>query len=266
MAKIPFYKYHGTGNDFILIDNRDAQFQETAERVRQICDRHFGVGADGFISLHSADNADFEMKFWNSDGSNSMMCGNGGRCIVSFAHDLKIFKHDCSFIAPDGLHHASIQQNNGNDKIISLLILNTHQPVSYGQNEFFVDTGTSHLVVFVPQVQTIDVIGQGRTLRHDPRFMPQGTNVNFVEEISDNHIFVRTYERGVEDETLSCGTGVTAAAIAYASRFSNNPPVSRISIDTLGGKLNVIIDNTSSKPSVQLIGPTVCVYQGFLYE
>lgn len=266
MATIPFYKYQGSGNDFILIDNRKEQFQITEAQVRQICDRHFGIGADGLITLNAAENADFEMKFWNNDGSNSMMCGNGGRCIVSFAHDLKIFKQDCSFIAPDGLHHASILEENSNAKTVSLSILNTKQPICYDKNEFFINTGTPHLVKMIAQIQTFDVVNQGRLLRHNTRFMPNGTNVNFVEVISDNHLFVRTYERGVENETLSCGTGVTASAIVYAFHYLNNPSSSLISIDTLGGQLKVKIDNTTTEPSVTLIGPTVCVYQGLLYE
>ncbi|MDD4847218.1 MAG: diaminopimelate epimerase [Bacteroidales bacterium] len=267
MANIPFYKFHGTGNDFILIDQRAENYHLTTEKIQQLCHRHIGIGADGLIALQNAESVDFEMKFWNSDGSNSMMCGNGGRCIVALANMLKIFEQQCTFLAPDGIHHASIEEDYNHIKTIALSMHQSELPIPYNKDSFFVHTGTPHFVVFVSEIFDIDVVPKGRQLRYDERFAPQGINVDFVKVMATNHLYVRTYERGVEDETLSCGTGVTAAALAYVSQQHTISPLTTIKVETPGGSLLVKIDNTDSiHPSLQLIGPAVCLYQGIYNE
>lgn len=218
-----FYKYHGAGNDFLLADNRDGSIALTGNDIRSLCNRHTGFGADGVMLLEqpgapspdSFSPYDFRMEYFNSDGSGGMMCGNGGRCIVAFAKDLGVISTDgraCRFMAPDGVHTAELLEN-GNPAIVRLKMKDVSCVSELSEDEYFLDTGTRHVVRFVDDVENYDVIGEGRALRQDERFAPVGANANFVS-VADNVLKVRTFEKGVEDETLACGTGITAAAIA----------------------------------------------------
>lgn len=219
-----FMKYHGAGNDFLLADNRDGSISLDAARIAAICDRHTGFGADGIMLLGSCEGYDFSMDYYNSDGSGGMMCGNGGRCIVAFARDLGIMPSggdDCGsdgagcyrFVAADGPHEASLVSESGLSKVVSLGMKDVSVVDRLSENEFFLDTGTRHYVRFVEGLASYDVVGEGRAARNEARFAPVGANANFVE-VSGGVVNVRTYEKGVEDETLACGTGIVASAIA----------------------------------------------------
>lgn len=214
-----FYKYHGAGNDFLIADGRDENIDLTAQQIASVCDRHTGVGADGVMVLERDPELDFRMRYYNSDGSGGMMCGNGGRCIVAFAADLG-YTH-FFFNAPDGQHIAELIPGTGpsaafskTPRVVRLKMRDVSDAVPYGA-DWFLDTGTRHLVHFVDNVADYDVTGEGRRLRHDPRFAPQGVNVNFVQvNVPGQEITVRTFEKGVEDETLACGTGIVASSLA----------------------------------------------------
>jgi diaminopimelate epimerase len=231
MKQIKFYKYQGTGNDFILIDNRKGFVKLSSKKIALLCNRNFGIGADGLMLLQNKKGYDFEMVYFNSDGNKSSMCGNGGRCIVMFAYNLNIIKQNVFFWAPDGAHRAEIKKDS-----VKLKMIDCALPVSVNKDHF-IDTGSPHYVKFSDQLNKLDVYVEGKKIRYNKRFADKGTNVNFVDELKDGTIAVRTYERGVEDETLSCGTGVTAAAIVYSS--INNYKFSKVNIETAGGKLQV---------------------------
>lgn len=214
-----FYKYHGAGNDFLIADGRDENIDLTAQQIASVCDRHTGVGADGVMVLERDPELDFRMRYYNSDGSGGMMCGNGGRCIVAFAADLG-FTH-FSFNAPDGQHIAELIPGtevpaafSKMPRVVRLKMRDVSDAEPYGA-DWFLDTGTRHLVHFVDNVADYDVTGEGCRLRHDPRFAPQGVNVNFVQvNVPGQEITVRTFEKGVENETLACGTGIVASSLA----------------------------------------------------
>lgn len=233
MMQIPFYKYQGTGNDFVMIDNREEEFinPENTALIRLMCDRKFGIGADGLILLQNLEGYDFEMIYFNADGHLSSMCGNGGRCIAAFANYLGIVKESCFFMAIDGVHEATIA-----DDYVKLKMSNV-QDVEVGEDYFVLDTGSPHYVVFVEDLDDIDVVDLGKMIRYGARFKKEGINVNFVEK-GENQLLIGTYERGVEDETLSCGTGVTAAAIAYALKDHQNAD-NQINVKSKGGDLTV---------------------------
>ena len=253
---LDFYKYQGTGNDFVIIDNRNKEFPiNNNQLIHQLCDRRFGIGADGLILLENSDTTDFMMVYFNADGNQSSMCGNGGRCIVAFAKHLNIIDKKTSFMAIDGIHHATIHGNMVN------LQMSDIQNVEVQDSHMFLNTGSPHHIEFVENVSEIDVKNLGREIRNGSPYFQEGTNVNFVEQINPNTFKVRTYERGVEDETLSCGTGVTAAAIA--SNFIKKTNEETINIETLGGKLSVsfIKENTIFK-NVFLNGPAQLVFKG----
>ena len=209
-----FYKYHGTGNDFILIDNRDDSFKPLTGLIAQLCHRRFGIGADGLIMLNNSPGFDFGMRYFNADGHESTMCGNGGRCAVAFADYLSLALKKSRFLAADGEHSGFILGLDGNASMVRLSMNDVNGYQNRGK-DFILNTGSPHLVRFIKEVEKTDVVKEGRALRYLSDFQPGGINVNFVEE-REGHIFVRTYERGVEDETLSCGTGVTASSLAYA--------------------------------------------------
>ena len=220
-----FFKYHGAGNDFLIADNRDGKLSLKAADVQRLCNRHTGFGADGAMLLESSAGHDFRMVFFNPDGSGGMMCGNGGRCIVAFAADLGIVQagKPIVFEAPDGLHEAEITVNEYPCKTVRLKMKNVSGiRVWPEEHSCFLDTGTRHLVKFVEGLQDCPVLSEGRRLRHDPRFAPVGTNVNFVEPEDrpgeGTVLHVRTFEKGVEDETLACGTGIVASALAAYSQ------------------------------------------------
>jgi len=232
---LPFFKYHGTGNDFILIDNRIQNLNPSEKQVVMLCDRHFGIGADGMMLLTTYPGYDFGMRYFNSDGHESTMCGNGGRCMTLFAKTLGLVADKARFMAIDGEHLAEILHPDHTSALIRLRMKDADSGTEY-QDGHFIDTGSPHFVVFTQDVRSADVFRFGRALRHDLRFAPGGANVDFVEPAGD-HLVVRTYERGVEDETLSCGTGVTASALAMAIRDPGNPGF--YLIKTCGGDLKV---------------------------
>lgn len=231
--EIPFYKYQGTGNDFVMIDQRNKQWidPENTELIRRMCDRKFGVGADGLILLQNLEGYDFEMIYFNADGRLSSMCGNGGRCIAAFANYLGVVKNECFFMAIDGEHEAKI---DGDYVKLKMSDVNN---IEVGEDYFILNTGSPHYVVFVEDLDDINVVELGKMIRYGNRFKKEGINVNFVE-ISDNELLIGTYERGVEDETLSCGTGVTAAALAYAIKAPHSVE-KQINIKSKGGDLTV---------------------------
>lgn len=248
-----FYKYQGTGNDFVMIDNRDLSFNKDKNLIAQLCDRRFGIGGDGLILLENDEDTDFRMVYFNSDGGESTMCGNGGRCLVAFAHFLKIFDKKCTFNAIDGLHEAEI--NNG---IVKLKMINVSE-IQRDEDNFVLNTGSPHFVQYVSDIENFDVYFNGNKIRNSENYKKEGINVNFVEEISDNELFVRTYERGVEDETYSCGTGVTASALSYLQ--SKN--IGEVKIKTLGGNLKVYADkNENGFSNIWLEGPAKQVFSG----
>lgn len=256
--KIHFYKYHGTGNDFILIDNRDERIQLSEEQIALMCRRHFGIGADGLMELKSAPGYDFKMVYYNADGKEGSMCGNGGRCLVKFAHYVGIHKSEFKFIAIDGDHFASIEVNGW----VRLKMKNVPGFERYG-NFDLLDTGSPHYVKSVTEIKSVDVVKEGKAIRYSEKFKEQGVNVNFVEPISPTKLFVRTYERGVEDETFSCGTGVTAAAIVNAH---NDRGFNHVDIRTNGGKLYVEFDRKDDDvfEDIWLAGPAEKVFDGFI--
>jgi len=255
--QIQFYKYQGTGNDFVIIDNRQQFFpKDNIKLIESICDRRFGVGADGLLLLENDTATDFKMVYYNSDGNESSMCGNGGRCIVAFAKKLGIINSKTVFIATDGLHHATILEG-GN---VSLQMKDV-DAVKIENNYVFLNTGSPHHVLLVDDLQNLDVKTNGAKIRYSDLYGQAGSNVNFVKQLSDNHFALRTYERGVEDETLSCGTGATAVAIAMNAIGKTNSNV--IQLDVQGGKLKVSFDKIDKiYKNVFLEGPATFVFEG----
>ena len=258
---IPFHKYQGTGNDFVLIDQRTERHltRKDTDAIKQICDRRFGVGADGLILLEAHETYDFEMIYFNADGRESSMCGNGGRCIVAFAKYLGMIEASTRFIAIDGPHEAEIK---GADWV-ALKMIDVPE-VEQGADYFILNTGSPHYVVFVEDIDDIDVVENGKAIRYSKRFREEGINVNFVEKKKDK-IIVATYERGVEDETLSCGTGVAAAAIAYQlTKSSTEETVT--SIEAKGGELSVKLtpDQKDGAKNIWLQGKATRVFAGEL--
>lgn len=253
--QIPFQKYHGTGNDFIMIDQREQQYLTRNDQavIEHMCKRHFGIGADGLILLQNHPTLDFEMIYFNSDGRESSMCGNGGRCIVAFAHQLGVFEKKCKFWAIDGLHEAVVNSNWVELKMSAVEKVETHN------THYFLDTGSPHHVAFVENVENVNIVAEGSEIRYSETYQPAGTNVNFVQT-SGEGITVATYERGVENETLSCGTGVTAAAIAYHLK---NPTKKIVDIVTKGGQLQVKLESKNDGfDDIWLCGPTQEVFRG----
>lgn len=253
--QIPFLKYQGAGNDFIMIDNKTKSFPKNNEElIAKLCHRNFGIGADGLILLEDDKETDFRMVYFNSDGSESTMCGNGGRCIVAFAHKLGIFENETSFIAVDGLHKASIKDN-----IVSLQMIDVDS-VKVNDDYVFTNTGSPHHVQLVDNLTSFNVFSEGKRIRNEI-YGTEGSNVNFVEQINDNTFRVRTYERGVENETLACGTGVTAVAIAMHS--TNKTSATHINLPVEGGDLAVSFNaNNGVYSDIHLIGPADFVFKG----
>jgi diaminopimelate epimerase len=250
-----FYKYQGAGNDFIFIDNREGWFpKENKELIMNLCDRHFGIGADGLILIEDANDYDFEMVYFNPDSSQTM-CGNGARCAVAFAKKLNIIDHTTHFLAYDGPHHATVNE----DRTVSLGMIDVEK-VEVNNDSVFTNTGTLHHIELVENVSAYPVVKNGRKIRYE-RYGKEGSNINFVEQINENTFQIRTYERGVEDETLACGTGVTAAAIAMHKIGKTNQNL--VNLHAEGGKLQVrfdVVDGTYK--NVLLIGPAELVFEG----
>lgn len=252
-----FYKYEGCGNDFVIIDDRINKLELSTETITNLCDRRFGIGADGLLLLRSTPDYDFRMVYFNSDGSRATMCGNGARCLSAFAHKMGSLKTTGSFIADDGPHTAEIIYIEDAETQVAISMKDA-SPDQYTSDYLFINTGTPHYVLFVDDIKTADVISIGKKIRYNPEFAPVGTNVNFVQ-ISPEGIIVRTYEKGVEDETLACGTGVTASAMAASLKTGSTS----IPVKVMGGNLHVSFnkkDNTFT--NVILTGPARLVYTG----
>lgn len=254
--KISFYKYQGAGNDFVMIDDRKRTFPQKQELIGFLCNRHFGVGADGLILLQDGANSDFNMVYFNSDGRESSMCGNGGRCIVKFAHDLGLIENQTHFSAIDGQHAARIGRNE-----IHLQMSNVSEIQTF-ENHIFLNTGSPHYVEFVQDVSEVDVKHYGKKIRYGAPYFEEGTNVNFVELIDERTLKIRTYERGVEDETLACGTGITAAAIAAYE--SGKVFYNEIAVLAEGGNLSVKFEKNDSGgyENIWLTGPAEKAFEG----
>jgi len=254
--KYIFYKYQGTGNDFVIIDNREDRFYKNdSKRIARLCDRRFGIGADGLILLEEHYSCDFRMIYFNADGHESSMCGNGGRCITHFAHFLGIIKDQATFEAIDGLHHAVI------DGGVIKLQMQSVTEINKDKDAVVLDTGSPHYVTLTSNVSEIDVNKEGAKIRFSKPYHEKGININFVEKINDGEFMVRTYERGVEGETLSCGTGVTA--IALAMHYIGETEKNLVTLQTKGGTLQVNFKSGQRVyQDIWLIGPANQVYKG----
>jgi diaminopimelate epimerase len=250
-----FYKYQGTGNDFVILDNRKRNIELSKEQVASLCDRHFGIGADGLMLLNEHPSYDFEMIYYNADGAPGTMCGNGGRCLTKFAYDKGIQPNKYSFIASDGEHEAVIDANGW----VHLKMIDVHE-ISKLNEATVLNTGSPHFIKPVSDLSNYDVFTEGKNIRYNNTYNEKGINVNFVEWSGDV-LFVRTYERGVENETFSCGTGVTAAAIAMSSDAYG---VHETKIRTLGGSLLIKFNKIDAQhfTDVWLCGPASFVYDG----
>ncbi|MCF8465577.1 MAG: diaminopimelate epimerase [Flavobacteriales bacterium] len=251
---IPFSKYHGTGNDFIMIDNRELGLEPSQSLIAQLCNRRFGIGADGLILLQMEQRT-VRMVYFNSDGAPSSMCGNGGRCFVTFCQTLEVLSDEGEFLAVDGIHPFRMEAD-----FVSLKMGDVTTIEAIG-DAVYLNTGSPHYVTMVDEVLDIDIINDARKIRYNDRFSEKGTNVNFVE-MMDGITHIRTYERGVEDETLSCGTGATAAAIAM--HHLGNVLETNVPIKVLGGKVSVSFKpkGDGSYTDIWLTGPTAHVFDG----
>jgi diaminopimelate epimerase len=257
--KLHFYKYQGTGNDFVILDNREGLYNQlTHAQVHHLCDRRFGIGADGLMLLNNKPGYDFEMVYYNSDGGESSMCGNGGRCLVKFAFHQDIIRTTYNFLATDGEHLAEIDEHG-----IVRLKMQDVMSVSDEHGDMVLNTGSPHYVKTVNHLLHYDVVNKGREIRNSPAFQPGGINVNFVEAQSQDEIMVRTYERGVEDETFSCGTGVTACAIV---NFHNECGFNDVVVHTKGGRLSVEFERNANGTytNIWLCGPAEKVFEGLI--
>ncbi|MGB1308417.1 MAG: diaminopimelate epimerase [Oceanihabitans sp.] len=251
-----FYKYQGTGNDFVIIDNRRNGFNKRdSQHIAFLCDRRFGIGADGLILLENHDAADFKMIYFNADGNESSMCGNGGRCIVAFAKYLGIIKDRATFEAIDGMHEAIIEAD-----LVKLKMQDVNQ-IEKHKNHVFLNTGSPHHVQLEQNLKSLDIQTEGAKIRYGSPYFEAGSNVNFVSKANSTTFSVRTYERGVEDETLSCGTGVTAVALAM--HFIGETEKNLITLKTKGGDLQVAFQkNKDWYQDIWLIGPATLVFKG----
>ncbi len=254
--KIQFSKYQGAGNDFVLIDNRNGAFDKhNNELVRTLCDRRFGIGGDGLMLLQYKENFDFEMLYYNADGAEGTMCGNGGRCIVAFARDLNLISSQTDFLAVDGPHSAEIAGDQ-----VNLGMIDVHQ-VSRDGEAYVLNTGSPHYILKVENLDKLDVYREGYAIRNNETYGDQGINVNFIEAEGEGY-FVRTFERGVEDETFACGTGATAAAMAMAIDKDLKGQIT-IPIRVLGGQLYIsFFREGNSFTNVYLKGPANFVFKG----
>ncbi len=256
--KLNFFKYQGTGNDFILADNRKNEYSSlTQKQIHQLCDRRFGIGADGVMLLQERSGYDFEMKYYNADGKEGSMCGNGGRCMIKFVYHLGIHREMYKFLAVDGMHEAEIDT----DGIVSLRMKDV-RTIRKFHNDYILDTGSPHYIKLVNHVMDMDVYKKGYEIRHSKEFEDEGINVNFVEQTDEpDKIIVRTFERGVEDETLSCGTGVTAAALVC---YHNENGFNEVEVKTLGGQISIEFDRIDDNryENIWLCGPAEKVFEG----
>ena len=255
--KVEFYKYQGTGNDFIILDNLHGTLPElTTKQIKKLCDRRFGIGADGLMLLCKKEGYDFNMVYFNADGRESSMCGNGGRCLTKFADKQGIHKSTYRFTAIDGEHESEIDR----DDIVRLKMQDVNA-IEKHSSYTIINTGSPHFIKFTNDVMNVDVVETGREIRYSDAFKENGINVNFVETLNEDSIYIRTYERGVEDETLSCGTGVTAAALLSAH---NDKGFNRVEVKTPGGRLSVEFNKIDDEhfENIWLCGPAELVYKG----
>lgn len=254
--KIHFHKYQATGNDFVLIDNRTGAYSFTTAQIQKICDRRFGVGADGLILIEKDPTFDFNLNYYNSDGSQSL-CGNGGRAGVVMAASLGLLNNKTTFNAYDGAHEAELLPTG-----IVRLKMNPVTEVKKMGTDYFINTGSPHHLSFVTDLKKYPVFEEGQKIRYSKGYEPNGSNVNFIELGSNNTISVRTYERGVEDETFSCGTGVTAAALAASYHGYKSP----VQVNVQGGALSVEFKTGQAGifDEIFLIGPAKMVFAGYL--
>lgn len=252
---IPFFKYNGTGNDFIMIDNRQQIFDATNTKlINKLCTRHFGIGADGLILLENENGFDFKMVYFNSDGNQSTMCGNGGRCIIRFAHDLNIIGNHTSFIAIDGPHLGKVL-----DTHISLQMQDVSQ-INVNKHRCELDTGSPHFVAFKEQLPGSEFVQEAGNIRRNEPYSKEGINVNFAT-VKNDSISMRTFERGVENETLACGTGATA--VALAAFHTGKVKIQNIPVKVMGGNLSVSFEkNQSGYSNIWLTGPADFVFEG----
>ena len=254
---LEFCKYQGTGNDFIIIDDREELFSAVSgQQINQLCDRRFGIGADGLVLIRKHRELDFRMIYYNADGMEGTMCGNAGRCAVAFARSLGMIRDSARMETFDGIHEASILE----DGTISLG-MNAVTSIEASGDAWLLDTGSPHLVLFRSGIDLVNVFDEGRMIRYSEAYMPDGINVNFVET-SDNEIYVRTYERGVENETLSCGTGIVAAVICSAFRTGTDK--NSLLVRTKGGELRVGFSRKGDThfDDIRLEGPAGLVFEG----
>ena len=253
-----FYKYQGTGNDFVILDNRENKYSFlTGEQIRRLCDRRFGIGADGVMLLNEKKGYDFEMKYYNADGKEGSMCGNGGRCMIKFVYHSGIHRDSYKFLTSDGMHEGEIDTEG----IVSLK-MNNIKGIKKFHGDYILNTGSPHYIKMVTDVMDMDVYKKGHEIRYSKEFEQEGINVNFVEQMEEpDKIIVRTYERGVEDETWSCGTGVTAAALVC---YHNENGFNEVEIKTLGGHLTVKFDRLDDDrfENIWLCGPAEKVFEG----
>lgn len=258
IVKIHFYKYQGAGNDFILIDNRDNSVDHhNPKLISGLCDRRFGIGGDGLMLLQNKDGYDFEMIYYNADGQPSSMCGNGGRCIVAFAKFLGVIESETEFLAVDGPHYAKISDEGD---WVSLQMIDVRE-VNTDADAYVLNTGSPHYVKLVDGLEQRNVYQEGHAIRNNATYRKNGINVNFVEPMKEGY-FVRTFERGVEDETFACGTGVTAVALAMAQHKQQTGHITT-PIKVLGGNLNIRFDyDGTAFTEIFLEGPAVRVFEG----
>lgn len=256
--EIKFHKYQGTGNDFVILDNRTGEYSLLSQPdVKKLCDRKFGIGADGLMLLNTKEGYDFDMTYYNADGRLGSLCGNGSRCVIKFARAIGIKKENFLFTAADGEHEATLDLEG----IVSLKMRDVKN-IKFHHNDYILDTGSPHFVRHTADVMHLDVYKKGREIRYSPEYTKEGINVNFVEQLTESDkIIVRTYERGVENETLSCGTGVTAAALVC---YHNENGFNEVEIQTPGGHLNVEFERTSEGifTNIWLCGPADKVFEG----
>lgn len=258
MNSIKFFKYQGAGNDFIIIDNRDSQFPElSTKEIAQLCDRRFGIGADGFMLLQNSKDSDFEMVYYNADGNIGSMCGNGGRCIVAFAKKLGIIKGATNFLAVDGMHNATINESGD---WISLKMQDVNH-IDHDGDDYVLNTGSPHYVRIVSDLKNMNVASEGASIRNNNTYQKEGINVNFAAAENKGY-FVRTFERGVEDETLACGTGATAVALAMALHHKQTGNI-ETPIRVLGGDLSIRFRAEDEHfTDIFLEGPAKFVFEG----
>ncbi len=265
MPKLDFIKMNGAGNDFVMLDNRAGALQLSAKQIERLCDRHRGIGADGVLLIEPAANgADFRMRYYNADGGEAEMCGNGARCFARFAHRVAGTGENLSFETPAGVIAAqlqgeavTLQMSDPKDMRLGLQV----EALGDTYTCHYVDSGVPHAVVIVPAISEVDIRPLGSALRHHAEFAPRGTNVDFLERRGPQEIAIRTYERGVEDETLACGTGVVASAILFAATEGAASPI-RVHVKG-GDALEVGFTKTDSTfTGVTLSGPADFVFEG----